>query len=78
MKANEIKEGMLIIFTSKDYPEYNGEFTIHKVTDKRISWFVKPHKSSWGKNTMKVVWTSIDKFQKGLDDGTYKIKNSTN
>lgn len=72
MKATEITKGMVIIFESSGYKR---EFTIEKVTDKRISWYTGfEHKSGYGVNTMKMVWCSIKQFQTGLDNGTYKIK----
>lgn len=71
MKATEITVGTKIIFTPT-----GREFAIAKVTDKRISWFTNPHKSSWGRNTMKMAWVSIRQFQEGLDEGAYILKTA--
>lgn len=71
MKATELTPGMKIKFT---VPGYESIFEIAKVTETRISWYTGfEHKSSWGKNTMKMAWLPIDRFQKGIDEGTRRI-----
>jgi hypothetical protein len=70
MKATEIKAGQKFEFTPT-----NVVFEIANVTDKRISWYTgHAHKSGWGVNTMRMAWTSIKRFQSGIDNGTYIVK----
>jgi hypothetical protein len=66
--AKEIEVGTVIEFTPT-----HSQFVIAKVTDKRISWNTVAHTSSWGKNTMRMAWASMRQFQKGLDEGIYKV-----
>lgn len=73
MKASEIQKGMTIIYTSNDYPQFNNEFVVENVTDKRISWFTG-HPTRSNKNIMKMAWVTKKQFQSGLDSGAYKIK----
>lgn len=69
MKASELKSGIKIRFTPT-----GKVFELKTVTEKRIFWYTGfAHKSSYGKNTMKTAGTSINKFQQGIDDGTYEI-----
>lgn len=68
MKATEITKGTKVIFTP------TGDiFEIAKVTEQRLSWFVPAQKSSWGKNTMRMTWLTLNSFQKGIDTGVYII-----
>ena len=67
MKATEIKTGQKVTFTPTGLV-----LVISTVTNERISWYTgKTTKSSWGKNNMRMAWTSIEKFQTGLDSGVY-------
>ena len=68
MKATEITKGMTFLFTPT-----GKEFQVAKVTDKRISWYVKVHKGGNGINTLRIAWTSMRQFQDGLNSGDYKI-----
>ena len=63
-----LQVGTKIIFTPT-----KKEFIISNVTDKRVSWRVDAHTSSWGKNTMKFAWTSLSTFNEGVRNGCYKI-----
>lgn len=70
MKASDLKPGMKFRF------EITGKvFTIGSVTETNISWWLgfTHHNSGFGKNRMKMNWTSIAKFQKSMDDGYYTI-----
>lgn len=56
-------------------------FRVAKVTDKRVSWYLgRILLSSWGKNEMRMAWTSIKNFENGINKGLYlKISDhSTN
>jgi hypothetical protein len=65
----DIKKGDKFI-----YSPTNAKFTIGKVTDKRVSWYLGfIELSSWGKNEMRMTWTSRKLFEEGLKDGTYII-----
>ena len=70
IKATEVLSGMEFTFTIT-----SNKFKVSKVTDKRISWFVNPHKSGCGINIMKVAWVSIKQFQEGIDEGIYILNN---
>jgi hypothetical protein len=67
MKASELTTGAKITFTPT-----GKVLTISKVTEKRISWYVGfVFKSGYGKNNLRMTSTSINIFQKGIDDGIY-------
>lgn len=52
------------------------QFQIAKVTDTRISWYLGfSTKSSWGRNTMKMAWCQLSKFEAGVADGTYILND---
>ncbi len=64
-----MKTGTKVLFTPT-----NVVFEIAKVTDKMVSWYVGfSYKSGSGINTLKMASTSRRLFQKGIDEGTYKI-----
>lgn len=69
MRAEELKPGTIFLFTPTGEP-----FKIARVTEKRISWYLGfTATSSWGKNQMRLTWTSLKHFQEGIDKGAYKI-----
>lgn len=69
MKADEIKKGMKFLFVPT-----NGEFEIAKISKTRISWYTGFEvKSSWGKNTLRMAWSTKKQFQKGIDNGAYRL-----
>jgi hypothetical protein len=67
MKAKEVKKGMKFLFVPTGVT-----FEVAKVTSTRISWYIGfAVKSSWGKNTMRLAWSTKKQFQKGIDNGAY-------
>jgi hypothetical protein len=65
----EITIGTKVVFTPT-----NVEFTLAKVTEARVSWYVgNTFKGGNGINNLKMAWTSIKDFKNGLDKGTYKL-----
>ena len=50
-------------------------FEIAKVTETNISWYVGFNfKGGNGKNNLKMAYTSLKKFNQGIQNGTYIIK----
>jgi hypothetical protein len=69
MKATDLKPGMKVTFTPT-----GKVFEIAKVTETRVSWYNGfAHKSSWGKNTIKMTWVTLKEFQRGIDSGAYIV-----
>lgn len=69
MKATELQPNQKVKFTPTGVV-----FTIKKVTEKRISWWLGfVTKSGHGINNLRSTSTSIRIFQQGIDDGTYII-----
>lgn len=66
-----MKAGQIYLFVPT-----NTEFEIAKVTEKNISWYVGfTYKSGTGKNTLRMAHTSVKRFQKAIDAGTYVLKS---
>lgn len=66
MKIEDIKAGIEIKFTPT-----GNIFKIAKVTETRVSWYVNHHKGGTGKNILKMVWVTKEKFEKGIKNGSY-------
>lgn len=64
----QITAGQKVTFTPTGM-----RFEIAKVTSARISWYVEPSKSSYGKNTMRMAWITVNQFNDGLAKGIYKV-----
>ena len=65
-----MKPGQTYIFTPT-----GKEFKIAKVTDKNISWYVGfEFKGGNGINTLRMVHTSVKRFQSGIERGVYILK----
>lgn len=65
----KIAKGTKILYTPT-----NEEFVLEKVTEKRVSWYADDvYKGGNGINNLTMVWSSIKRFEKGIENGTYKI-----
>ena len=76
MKAEDLKPGQKIHFSvySEILGHYESDFIIAKNTGKIISWYTGHiHTGGFGKNQLRMAWTSVRKFQKGLDRGAYTL-----
>ena len=69
MTIQEITIGTKVVFTPT-----NVEFTLAKVTETRISWYVnEQYKGGSGINNLKMAWVSVKQFKNGIKSGSYKI-----
>ena len=76
MKAIDLKPGQKIHFSivSKYNGHYESDFVIAKNTGKIISWYTGfVHKGGFGKNKLRMAWTSVKKFQDGMNRGVYTL-----
>lgn len=69
--THDLKAGQTILFTVTGV-----EFKLAKVTDKMVSWYVGfEYKGGCGKNTLRMASTTLKRFNKGIEEGSYKILN---
>lgn len=66
--------GTEIYFFAGESSEYNGNFKLAKVTETRVSWYTgHVSKGGQGKNELRMASTSLQLFNKGIENGAYTI-----